>query len=189
MSIISNNTLKAYGGDVAIGAMTVINAVMILFLMSAMGITQGAQPIIGFNYGAGNRERVKKTVALELFSISIICLITFFAIQTSSERLAGIFTSDPALIRISGEGMRIFLMMLPVISTQIVGASYFQAVGKAKKATLLGLMRQVILLIPLLLILPHFWGLNGVWAAGAVADFIAFCVASRLLLKEMALLK
>lgn len=185
VSIIFNNSLREYGGDVAIGAMTVINSVMILFLMSAMGITQGAQPIIGYNYGAGKFDRVRKTLQLELLSISAICIFTFVMVQFFPSALAGIFSNDKALIEMSGKGMRIFLMMLPLVGAQIVGASYFQAIGEAKKATFLGLLRQVLMLIPMLLILPNFFGLTGVWAAGPVSDFVSCTIAILLLVREM----
>jgi Na+-driven multidrug efflux pump len=91
--------------------------------------------------------------------------------------LSSIFTSEPELITKASSGMRLFLLMLPLISAQIVGASYFQAIGEAKKAAFLGLLRQVFLLIPLLLILPYFFGLNGVWGAGALSDLISSLIA------------
>ena len=177
VSIISNNALKTYGGDVAIGAMTIINSVMVLFLMSAMGVTQGAAPIIGFNFGAKRLDRVKQVLKLELLTVSSICTITFILIQAFPVMLSSIFTSEPDLISKASTGMRLFLLMLPLISAQIVGASYFQAIGEAKKATFLGLLRQVLLLIPLLLILPDFFGLNGVWGAGALSDLISSLIA------------
>lgn len=177
VSIISNNALKTYGGDVAIGAMTIINSVMVLFLMSAMGITQGAAPIIGFNFGAKRFDRVRQVLILELAAVSSVCTITFILVQAFPVMLSSIFTREPDLISKASTGMRLFLLMLPLISAQIVGASYFQAIGEAKKATFLGLLRQVFLLIPLLLILPNFLGLNGVWGAGALSDLISSLVA------------
>ena len=177
VSIISNNALKTYGGDVAIGAMTIINSVMVLFLMSAMGVTQGAAPIIGFNFGAKRFDRVQQVLKLELVAVSSICTITFILVQAFPVILSSVFTSEPALISKASTGMRLFLLMLPLISAQIVGASYFQAIGEASKATFLGLLRQVLLLIPLLLILPNFFGLNGVWGAGALSDLISSLIA------------
>lgn len=185
VSIISNNSLREYGGDVAIGAMIVISSVMILFLMSAMGITQGAQPIIGYNYGAGQFDRVKKTLQLELISVSAICIFTFIMVQFFPTALVGIFSNDQDLIDVSSNGMRIFLMMLPLVGAQIVGASYFQAIGEAKKATFLGLLRQVLMLIPMLLVLPNFFGLTGVWAAVPVSDFVSCTIAILLLVREL----
>lgn len=177
VSILSNNALKTYGGDMAIGAMTIINAVMVLFLMSAMGVTQGAAPIIGFNFGAKRFDRVKQLLKLELMAVATICTLTFLLVQIFPTPLSRIFTSDPNLISMASSGMRLLLLMLPLLSAQMVGASYFQAIGEAKKSAFLGLSRQVLLLIPLLLILPHIFGLNGVWGASALADLISSLIA------------
>lgn len=177
VSIISNNALKTHGGDVAIGAMTIINSVMVLFLMSAMGVTQGAEPIIGFNYGAKRFDRVKQILKLELVAVASIFTITFIVVQAFPVMLSSIFTNEPDLISKASSGMRLFLLMLPLLSAQIVGANYFQAIGEAKKASFLGLSRQVLFLIPLLLILPNFLGLNGVWGAGALSDLISSLIA------------
>lgn len=177
VSILSNNALKTHGGDMAIGAMTIINSVMVLFLMSAMGVTQGAAPIIGFNFGAKRFDRVKKILKLELIAVGAICTTTFILVQFFPVILSSIFTSDTGLISMASSGMRLLLLMLPLLSAQIVGASYFQAIGEAKKASLLGLSRQVLLLIPLLLILPPLFGLNGVWGSSALADLISSLIA------------
>lgn len=177
VSILSNNALKTYGGDMAIGAMTIINAVMVLFLMSAMGVTQGAAPIIGFNFGAKRFDRVKQLLKLELIAVATICTLTFLLVQIFPTPLSRIFTSEPNLISMASSGMRLLLLMLPLLSAQMVGASYFQAIGEAKKSALLGLSRQVLLLIPLLLILPPLFGLNGVWGASALADLISSLIA------------
>ncbi len=177
VSILSNNALKTYGGDMAIGAMTIINAVMVIFLMSAMGITQGAAPLIGFNFGAKRFDRVKQLLKLELIAVGAICTITFILVQIFPVILSSIFTSDTGLISMASSGMRLLLLMLPLLSAQMVGASYFQAIGEAKKAAFLGLSRQVLLLIPLLLILPPLFGLNGVWGASALADLISSLIA------------
>jgi len=120
---------------------------------------------------------VQQVLKLELFTVSSICTITFILIQAFPVMLSSIFTSEPDLISKASTGMRLFLLMLPLISAQIVGASYFQAIGEAKKAAFLGLLRQVLLLIPLLLILPNFLGLNGVWGAGALSDLISSLIA------------
>lgn len=145
--------------------------------MSAMGVTQGAAPIIGFNYGAKLFDRVKKILKLELVSVFTICTTTFILVQVFPDMLSSIFTSESDLIATSSTGMRLLLLMLPLLSAQMVGASYFQAIGKAKKAAFLGLSRQVLLLIPLLLILPNFFGLYGVWGASALADLISSLIA------------
>lgn len=185
VSVISNNALKATGGDMAIGAMTVINAIAIFFLMPLFGINQGAQPIIGFNYGAKQFKRVKQTLTLAIIAGTCISTLGFILTQFFTEPLIRIFNSDPELISVATQGMRIFLSMLPLIGFQIISANYFQAVGKAPKAMFLSLLRQVIVLIPLLVILPKIYGLSGVWFAGPAADFTASVVTALFLFNEM----
>lgn len=189
VTIIANNALKTNGGDVAIGAMTVINAIAIFFLMPIFGINQGSQPIIGFNYGAKAYDRVKKTLLLAI--IAGTCLSTFgFALtQLWTEGLIGLFNNDAELVAVASKGMKIFLFMLPVIGFQIISSNYFQAVGKAPKAIFLGLLRQVFILIPLLIILPKIFGLVGVWYAGPTADFVASLVTAIFLFNELRHLK
>lgn len=185
VSIISNNALKTTGGDIAIGAMTVINAIAIFFMMPIFGINQGSQPIIGFNYGAKEYARVKEALKKAAIAATTISTVGFIVTQLFTVQLIKIFNSDPQLIETASFGMRIFLCMLPLIGFQIVSANYFQAVGKAPKAMFLSLLRQVIVLIPMLLILPKFLGLTGVWLAGPIADFSASVVTAVFLFIEM----
>lgn len=176
VQVVSNNSLQTYGGDLAVAAMTIINSLSMIFLMPIFGINQGMQPIIGYNYGAKKHERVKQTVKYCIAAATIIVTIGFLVIEFFPEKLILMFNSDPELIRIGVSGMRVFLFMLPLIGGQIVVANYFQSIGKVKISMFLSLLRQVILLIPCLLILPMFKGLLGVWLAGAVSDFIACIV-------------
>lgn len=185
VSVISNNALKSTGGDMAIGAMTVINAIAIFFLMPLFGINQGAQPIIGFNYGAKQFKRVKQALKLAIIAGTCISTLGFILTQFFTEPLIRIFNDDPELIAVATKGMRVFLSMLPLIGFQIISANYFQAVGKAPKAMFLSLLRQVIVLIPLLIILPRIYGLSGVWFAGPAADFTASVVTALFLFSEM----
>lgn len=172
IGVILNNSLVRYGGDLAISAMGIVNSVTMLFLMPIFGINQGAQPIIGYNYGAEKFDRVKKALKLAISAATLVVLIGFAMVRLFPNSLAGLFSKqDPELIALSSRAMQIFLTMLPIIGFQIVGANYFQAVGKPKQALILSLSRQVLLLIPALLILPRFFGLNGVFYAGPVADF------------------
>lgn len=187
-AIISNNALRTYGGDISISAMTVINSIIILLFMPLMGITQGAQPIIGFNYGAKQFNRVKETLKIAIIAATTLCMITFMVTQISPGIIIKIFNNDPQLIQIASHGIRIFLLMTPIIGFQIVSSNYFQAIGKAKISLILSMLRQVIILIPMLLILPNFFGLEGIWMAGPIADFIAFVITAILLYKEMRLL-
>jgi len=185
VSALANNALKNTGGDIAIGAMTVINAIVIFFLMPIFGINQGSQPIIGFNYGAKAFDRVKKTLLIAIICGTSLSTFGFILTQFWTKGLIGLFNNDPELVAVASNGMRIFLSMLPFIGFQIVSANYFQAVGKAPKAMFLSLLRQVIVLIPLLLILPRFIGLNGVWLAGPIADFTASVVTAIFLFNEL----
>ena len=185
VTVISNNSLKVYGGDIAIGAMTIINAVAIFFLMPIFGINQGSQPIIGFNYGAKQFKRVKEALKLAIFAATAISTLGFILTQFFTVSMIRIFNDDPILIEATIKGMRIFLIMLPLIGFQIVSANYFQAVGKAPKAMFLSLLRQVIVLIPMLLIMPRFFGLTGVWVAGPIADFTASLITALFLYNEM----
>ncbi|WP_029451554.1 MATE family efflux transporter [Clostridium algidicarnis] len=187
VAITANKALKANGGDLAIGAMAVINSVSLIFLMPMFGLNQGAQPIIGFNYGAGNYKRVKDTLKTAVTVATIIAIIGFILIQAFPDKIIGLFNKDPELLRIGTQGIRIYLFMLPVIGFQIVSSNYFQAVGKARLAMFLGMLRQVILLIPLLVILPNIKGLGlvGVWLAGPISDALASIITGILIVKEM----
>lgn len=185
VTIVSNNALKNTGGDIAIGAMTVINAIAIMFMMPIFGLNQGSQPIIGYNYGAKQYDRVKQTLKLAILAASSICLVAFISTQFFTIYLVKIFNRDPELVSTATQGMKIFLCMMPFIGFQIISANYFQAVGKAPKAMFLSLLRQVIVLIPMLIILPKFFGLTGVWMAGPTADFIASVVTAIFIIVEM----
>lgn len=189
VSIVANKALKAYGGDLAIGAMTVINSVSMIFLMPIFGINQGAQPIIGFNYGAKSYNRVKDTLKYAVFAATSIVLLGFAIVQIFPGAIVKLFNDSTELLKITVNGLRIFLMMLPVLGFQIVSTNYFQSIGKAKISMFLGLLRQVILLIPLYLILPNYFGLNGVWFAGPIADGISAIITGTFLYREIKKLK
>lgn len=185
VSALANSALKSTGGDIAIGAMTVINAIVIFFLMPIFGINQGSQPIIGFNYGAKAFDRVKKTLLIAVLIGSGLSTFGFLLTQFWTRGLIQLFNNDPELVSVASKGMKIFLSMLPLIGFQIISANYFQAVGKAPKAMFLSLLRQVIVLIPLLIILPKLIGLTGVWLAGPIADFTASVVTAIFLYVEL----
>jgi putative MATE family efflux protein len=185
VTIILNRSLKSYGGDVAIAAIGIINSVSMLILMPIFGINQGAQPIIGYNYGAQNFDRVKK--ALKLATIAATCVSTtgFVLVELFPRNIMSAFGGNNELLDMGAVGMRIFLSMLPIVGFQVVSANYFQAVGKAKISIFLSLSRQVIFLIPLLLMLPRLLKLHGVWMAGPASDFLASVVTAVFLLREL----
>lgn len=170
VQVLANNALKTYGGDLAIGAMTIINSVAMIFMMPIFGLNQGSQPIIGYNYGAEKYKRVKQAVKSATIVATIIVSIGWITTQAAPHLLISIFNRDEQLVGIASTGMRIFLFMLPVVGAQVISSNYFQSIGKAKISMFLSLLRQVILLIPCLIILPKIFGLTGVWLAGAVAD-------------------
>ena len=175
VQVLANNALKTYGGDLAIGAMTIVSSVSMIFMMPLFGLNQGSQPIIGYNYGAKKYHRVKDAVKIPVIVATIIVSVGWLLIQFTPELLIRAFSSDHSLLEMAKTGLRTFLFMLPVLGFQTISSNYFQSVGKAKISMFLSLLRQVILLIPCLIILPRIGGLGlmGVWLAGPVADGVA----------------
>lgn len=171
MNSVLNNQLGIYGDDLAISVMGVVYAVLLFIAMPILGINHGAQPIIGYNYGAKQFGRVKTALQTAILFATAICLAGFLLVMMFPSQVIGVFNrEDESLIRLGTHAIRICLAMLPIVGFQIVSTGYFQAVGKPKQALFLGLSRQVLLLIPAILILPHFFGLNGLWAALPAAD-------------------
>ena len=185
VQVISNNALKMYGGDLAIGAMATISSISMIFLMPIFGLNQGSQPIIGFNYGAKQYDRANKAFKISALISIVILTAGWVLVQLSPETVIGMFNKDPKLMDISVNGIRIYLFMIPIIGISITGSNYIQSVGKAKIATVLSLLRQVILLIPMILILPNFFGLNGVWYASPISDFLSTAITAYILYREL----
>jgi len=182
---ILNTRLITYGGDLAVSAIGIINSISMLVVMSVVSITMAAQPIIGYNYGALQFGRVKETLKLSMLSATLVSVFTWAIIMSFPDFIVKLFnTSDPELLAIGVHGLRIFLFMLPIVGFQIVAGNYFQAVGKASTSLFLTLLRQVLALIPLLLILPTFFGLEGVWGAMPLADIFSACVVTFFLTRE-----
>jgi Na+-driven multidrug efflux pump len=180
-----NNQLSVYGGDLAISAMGVVFSILMLFLMPIFGINQGAQPIIGYNYGARQFDRVKKAYLLASIAATIMTTTGFLVAFIFPTFIISIFNKgDAQLIEMGSRAMRIFLLMFPIVGFQVVSANYFQAIGKPRHAMVLSLSRQVLLLIPCLFILPRFWGLDGVFASGPVSDVGSSLLTGLLLLFE-----
>ena len=192
VQVISNNALKAYGGDLAIGAMTIISSVNTFICMPIFGLNQGVQPIVGYNYGAKTYDRVREAIKYPQIFATIIAATGFLLIMFVPDVLVKFFNTDPALLEITEHGMRIFLFMIPLVASQIIRTNYFSCIGKAKKSMVLSLLRQVILLIPCLLILPRIplpsgevLGLTGVWLAGPVSDFLSVIITHIIFTAEM----
>lgn len=176
--ISMNNNLAKYGGDLAIGAMTIMSSVMQIILLPMMGLTQGAQPIISFNYGADKLDRVRKTFKLLLVSCLVYTTIMWGAIMIFPQVFVSIFNSNPQLVEITVWSMRIYFAGILLFGAQIACQQTFLALGQAKISMILALLRKIILLIPLIFILPIFFEnkLQGVLTAEPVADITAAIV-------------
>ena len=181
-----NVQLIEYSSDIAIAAMGVINSVAMLIVMTVVAINMAAQPIFGFNYGAQNYARVKECLILCMKAATGIVIIGFLAVQLFPEIIVKAFNnSNEELLEVGAYGLRIILIALPVVGFQVIVGNYFQSIGKAGISVLLTLMRQVILLIPLLFILPNFMGLTGVWLASPIADVGSAMISGAFLLREL----
>jgi len=183
---IMNKSLVTYGGDIAISGMGVVISIMTLMVMPIFGITQGVQPIIGYNYGAKKYDRVKEAYKLAVIFATSIVILGWIVTRLFPEQLVSMFNSeDTELIAFGTMAIKRFMIFLPFIGFQIVSSSYFQAVGKPKHSALLGLSRQVLILIPALIILPKFFGLIGVISAGPLADIFSTVVTGIFIFIEM----
>ena len=188
VTVLINIGLKQYGGDMAIGAFGILNRILILFVMLVMGLTQGMQPIVGYNYGAQQFERVKQTLKYGVITGGLITTAGFLAGQFTPEIVARMFTNDAGLISLSVEGMHLATLVFPLVGIQIVVGNFFQSIGKAKLSIFLSLTRQLLFLAPCLLILPRFFGLNGIWISLPVSDSLSFVASMGVLymfLREM----
>ena len=185
VTVIYNYSLLRYGGELAVAAIGIINRVAMLILMPIFGISQGVQPILGYNYGAKNYTRMLEVIKLGMYAATAVSILGFIVTQLFATPIIRVFNDNPELIAIGSSGLKVFLVFLPIIGFQIIGANYFQAVGKAGHAIFLSMSRQVIVLIPAILILPHFFGLQGIWFAGPVADFISSLVTGVYLWVEL----
>ena len=170
LAIVLNNSLFSYGGELAVSAYGIINRVMMFANFPVIGITQGVLPIIGYNYGAQLIQRVKDSLKLSIKSATVIATATFILIMVLSAQIVQIFTTDQELIEVTTPALRAAFLATPLIAINLIGSGYFQAIGKALPALLLALTKQGFFLIPLIIVLPLFFGLNGVWYSFPIAD-------------------
>lgn len=176
--VIVNATLIKYGGDLAIGAYGIINSLLILVIQVVLGLNQGTQPVVGFNFGAKLYDRMFKTLKTAIIIATILTSGGFVAGLFFAEFSVSMFTSDKELIQIASNALRIAIIMFPLVGFQIVISNFFQSIGKARISIFLSLTRQFIFLVPAILILPPLFGLNGAWAAIPTADGLAAIVAA-----------
>ena len=182
--IFINQGLKEYDGDLAIGAYGIVNRLMFICVMIVMGITQGMQPIAGYNYGAQQYHRVNEVLKLAIWGATAVTTFTFLIGELLPELTVSIFTTDAGLINRAAEGFRIAVLVFPIVGFQMVTSNFFQSIGMANKAIFLSLTRQLLFLLPCLLILPTFIGAAGIWWSMPISDLVASIVAAILLYKQ-----
>ena len=175
--IVINNSLQEHGGDMAIGAYGIINRLLTLYVMIVLGLTMGMQPIVGYNFGAQKIDRVKQTLKLGIVSGVVITSSGFFICELFPHAVSAIFTDSDHLIDLAVDGLRITVIMFPFVGAQIVIGNFFQSIGKAKISIFLSLTRQLLYLLPCLLLFPNWWGLKGIWISMPVSDALAFITA------------
>lgn len=170
--IVCNASLQSYGGDVYVGAMTILNSIREVFTLVVQGITQGAQPILGYNYGAGAYNRVKKAIKFTSIVTITYTVLAWAAIENFAPYLVSIFTSDTELIAVAVPSLKIFFGGFFMMSLQFSGQSTFVALGCSKRAVFFSLLRKAIIVVPLTIFLPHFIGVNGVFYAEPISNYL-----------------
>ncbi len=185
-SLIHYGNLSIYGSDIPLAASGIVMKVNSIVFAVLIGITQGVQPILGFNYGAKLYDRVKKTYKLAIVCVVSVGAVALFVFQVFPERVLMIFGKENELyMEFAVRFMRTFLLMLPLSGVHMISSNLFAAIGKPVRGAMLSLTRQVFFLIPLMLILPLFFGIKGVLMAAPSADFLAFLVVLIFVSKEM----
>ena len=183
--VLINRALQEHGGDLAIGAYGIVNSLLMTFAMLVMGFNQGMQPIAGYNFGAQLYSRVREVLKATIFCATCVMLFAFAVAELVPFYLARMFTTDDELIQMTALGMRICAAAFPVVGFQMVTSNFFQSIGKAPMAVLLSSTRQLLMLVPLLLILPNLFGTEGVFVCMPIADGLSTLLAFILLRLEM----
>lgn len=178
LNAILNKNLVFYGGDIAVSGMGVINSIQTLLIMPIIGLNQGVQPIISYNYGARNYERVKDAAKLAIKAATIIVTFGFIITRLFPVQLISLFNRNTELIKFGKSAIFAWFLCFPVVGFQIVGSNFFQAIGRPKSAMLLTLTRQLILLTPAIIIFPRLWGVEGILYAAPFADFLSFLLTA-----------
>ena len=179
--IFMNNQFVRYGGDMAVGASSIANSMVMVFFMFVMGVTQGMQPIVGYNYGAEKYDRMMRCLWLAIIVGTSILLAGWSLSMLFPRQIARIFTTDPTLLEMSARGIVLDMLVFPIIASQAVITNFFQCIGKVKISIFLSLSRQLFMLLPLAYLLPLWWGLDGVWYAMPASDFGSFAMTWPLL--------
>lgn len=189
--IFVNNTMQHYGGDLAIGAYGIVNRVAFLFTMVVMGLNHGMQPIVGYNYGAKNYERVRRILFMTIGWATVVTTVGFLVCQLFPEYVVRLFAKEDGsgdatqLITLASHGLQTILIAFPIVGFSMVVGNFFQYIGKAKRAIILSMTRQLIFILPLLVVLPPLWGQDGVWYSIPIADTMAMLLALVLLIYQL----
>ena len=185
LAIILNHTLYTYGGEQSVVIYGIISRMLMFALFPVLGITQGFLPIAGYNYGANNHKRVKETIFISIKYAAILATIIYVGILVFTNQIVAVFTTDETVLAQTPNALRWVFAASPIIAIQLIGAAYFQAAGKAKKALFLTLSKQGFFLIPLVLILPNFFGIFGAWIAFPISDVLSTIITYYFLNREM----
>lgn len=189
MMIFVYNALATYGGDVAVAVFGVIIKVNSFIFLPLLGMSFGLQPIVGYNYGAKQFGRIAEAIKLTLMITMAFGTFGLLVIYLFTAKILGLFSADPQYLDVGKHAIRIMLLGMPLVGLNVVSMTVFQALGKARPSFLLSLSRQVLFLIPLVVILPGFYELDGVWAAYPISDLLAFLLSGYLLLRVYRLFK
>ena len=187
--IFINNQLVSYGGDMAVGAFGIANSIAMIFILFVIGLNQGMQPIASYNYGAQQTNRLMRVVKYSIFVATCIMISAWLISHLIPETCTRLFTKDARLIEQSTKAMKIYMMVYPIIGYQMVVTNFFQCIGKVRISIFLSLSRQLLFLIPLLIVLPRFFELNGVWASIPTSDVMASTVAAVIMVVYMRRIK
>jgi putative MATE family efflux protein len=179
--IFMNNQFVRYGGDMAVGAYSIANSMVMVFFMFVMGMTQGMQPIVGYNYGAEKYDRMFRCLWLTIAVATAILLVGWSLSMFFPRQIVRIFTTDPTLLDLSAHGLVLDMLVFFVVGSQAVITNFFQCIGKVKVSIFLSLSRQLLLLLPMAYVFPLFWGLDGVWYSMPLSDFGSFAMTIPLL--------
>ena len=189
LAAILNHSLFAFGGEMAVAIYGIINRILRMTFMPLFGLVQAFLPITGYNYGARNYQRVLQTLKFSVKYATLIVIGIFIFLMILAEPIFSIFNQDPLLVKEGARALRLIILFTPLIGFQMIGAGYFQALGKALQAFILAIARQILFLLPLIFILPHFLKLYGIWLAFPTADILAVGITLLLVLPEWKKLK
>ena len=184
LSIVLNHSLFKYGGEIYISVYGIINRVLMFALFPVIGLAQGMLPIAGYNYGAQDFLRVREVIKKAILYATALAVLIFIFILTGRDFLTNVFTNDVELLTLTPPAILIVFLVTPFVPVQLIGAAYFQAIGKVTPALLLTLTRQGLFLIPLIYILPNYFGINGIWMAFPIADTLSATVTLIALIRE-----